>query len=75
MTTPELVAASLKQRFSDWIDQRTALGIRKYGAPLATFNGRDSALDAMQEILDFCQYQEQARMELVARVRELEAGF
>ena len=28
------VAPSLKQRFSDWIDERTAQGIETYGRPL-----------------------------------------
>ena len=64
--TPEPVAPSLKQRFSDWIDERTALGVTKYGTPLMTFNGRDSGQDMVEEILDFCQYQQQHIMELEA---------
>ena len=72
--TPEPVAESLKRRFADWIDKRTEKGIAKYGHPLSTFNGRDAGMDAMQELLDFCQYQEQSRLELLDRIRELEAG-
>jgi len=71
----ENVAPSLKQRFNDWIDARTTEGIETYGTPLQTFNGRDSALDAFQEILDFSQYQEQSRMEALARIRQLEEAI
>ena len=60
------VAPSLKQRFSDWIDARTAQGIETYGGPLTTDNGRDAERDAFQELLDFCQYQEQSRQEILA---------
>ena len=68
--TPEPVAPSLKKRFSDWIDERTALGVTKYGTPLMTFNGRDARQDRTQEILDFCQYQEQYILELEASLEE-----
>ena len=58
----EPVAPSLKQRFGDWIDVRTAQGIETYGGPLTTDNGRDARTGyAFEEILDFCQYQEQDR--------------
>ena len=69
--TPEPVAPSLKQRFSDWIDRRTALGVTKYGTPLMTFNGRDSGQDRIEEILDFCMYQEQYILELEAKLKSL----
>ena len=62
------VAPSLKQRFADWIDARTAQGIETYGGPLTTDNGRDSERDMLEELLDFCQYQEQSRMELLAEL-------
>ena len=65
------VAPSLKQRFSDWIDARTAQGVETYGQPLQTDNGRDAERDAFQELLDFCQYQEQDRMELLAKKRSV----
>ena len=60
------VAPSLKARFAEWIDARTAKGITTYGVPLATNNGRDSECDTFEELLDFCQYQEQSRLELKA---------
>ena len=69
----ELVAPRLKQEFADWIDRRTAKGIETYGQPLATHNGRDAQRDMTEEILDFCQYQQQRVMELEDEVRELEA--
>ena len=59
------VADSLKTRFSNWIDQRTEKGIETYSRPLTTHNGRDASKDMIEELLDFCQYQEQSRMELV----------
>ena len=66
--TPEPVAESLKQRFAEWIDKRTERGVAKYGHPLSTFNGRDAGQDAMEELLDFCQYQQQRILELEAQV-------
>ena len=60
------VADTLKERFSDWIDKRTAKGIAKYGEPLSTFNDRSALLDMTEEILDFAQYQQQLIMELTA---------
>ena len=53
------VAGPLKQAFADWIDQRTGKGVKTYGRPLETHNGRNAARDAMEELLDFCQYQQQ----------------
>lgn len=41
------------------------LGVSKYDTPLKTFNKRTNN-DALQEILDFCQYQEQDLMEAEA---------
>ena len=64
----QAVAPALKARFSDWIDQRTARGVETYGTPLQTFNGRDAGVDMLQEILDFCQYQQQRIMELEAEL-------
>ena len=69
--TPEPVAEPLKQRFADWIDQRTEKGVATYGHPLSTFNGRDATRDSFEELLDFCQYQHQRVMELEALVAQL----
>ena len=49
------------------LDERIALGIRRYGKPLQTFNGRDALLDAYQEGLDLVHYLKQAIMERDAR--------
>ena len=70
---PQPVAPSLKQRFADWIDARTAQGIETYGGPLTTDNGRDAERDMLEELLDFCQYQEQSRLELLADNARLRA--
>ena len=72
---PEPVAPSLKQRFADWIDARTAQGIETYGGPLTTDNGRAAERDMMEELLDFCQYQEQSRLELLAENAQLRATY
>lgn len=49
------------------LDERIALGIKRYGKPLQTFNGRDALLDAYQEALDLVHYLKQAIMERDAR--------
>jgi len=36
--------------------ERKAAGVRKYGVPLRTFNGRDALVDAYQESLDLTVY-------------------
>lgn len=51
---PDSVAVG--ERLKALIDQRTAIGIRKYGTPLMTHNGRDAHRDALEEALDLCQY-------------------
>lgn len=58
------VAPELKARFAAWIDARTAKGVDTYGGPLKTHNGRDAQLDMVEELLDFCQYQQQRIIEL-----------
>jgi hypothetical protein len=47
----------------DDLKGRTAEGIRKYGRPLQTFNGRFSLQDAYEEALDQVQYLKQAILE------------
>lgn len=66
------VAPGLKERFSEWIDQRTAIGTDKYGEPLMVHNKRNPRRDMTEELLDFAQYQEQDRQRLIednARLR------
>lgn len=46
---------------------RTELGVRKYGQPLATFDGRDALQDAYEEVLDLAQYLKKELMERDAR--------
>jgi len=45
------------------IEARRELGIRKYGRPLETFNGRDALADAWDEALDLWTYVNQLEME------------
>jgi hypothetical protein len=42
------------------IDDRVREGIKKYGSPLMTQNGRDALVDAYQEALDLVMYLRQA---------------
>jgi hypothetical protein len=45
------------------IESRRELGVRKYGTPLQTFNGRDALTDAWDESLDLLTYVYQIEME------------
>lgn len=45
------------------IGERRKYGIRKYGRPLETHNGRDALKDAWEEALDLFTYLTQARLE------------
>ena len=45
------------------LQARTAVGIKEYGVPLKTGNGRDALIDAYEEAIDLCQYLKQAIME------------
>src|SRR5690606_36299771 len=45
------------------LKERTRRGIRKYGRPLETHNGRDALWDAYEEALDLVQYLRQAILE------------
>lgn len=45
------------------IDERTRLGVQKYGQALHTHNGREPLIDALQESLDMTQYITQALLE------------
>jgi len=43
--------------------ERNQFGIEKYGTPLQAFNGRNSLIDAYQELLDGMVYIEQSYIE------------
>ena len=70
-TGGEDVAPALKERFGKYVDERTERGAKLYGTPLQTNNGRNVGQDMVEEILDFCQYQQQHIMELEARLDEV----
>lgn len=58
------------------IVERRELGIKRYGTPLQTNNGRDALLDLYQELLDGACYAKQLLLErttLLNRIAELEA--
>ena len=56
------ISDTLKEQFANWIDQRTAKGIETYGQLLPLDDGRDNRLDMIEELLDFCQYQQKELM-------------
>lgn len=54
------------------LHEREQLGIRSYGRPLETFNGRDALNDLYDEWLDAIKYLKQHIMERDTRRGELE---
>lgn len=46
----------LATKISVDVGRRIDLGIRRYGRPLETFNGRDALVDAYEEALDLTNY-------------------
>ncbi len=66
----ESVFAEIRRR----LDGREALGVRRYGRSLETWNGREAGQDLEDELLDALAYATQARLEhraLVEAVRVL----
>lgn len=57
----EPVLPHLKRYF----EERTELGEEKYGEPLSTFNGRNPAVDAFEELADEIQYRAQELIEFL----------
>lgn len=45
------------------IQERTRVGVERYGLALHTYNGRDAALDLREELLDALQYLMWAHLE------------
>lgn len=52
------------------LEDRLAVGIKRYGQPLRAWNGRDAAQDAFEEVLDLSVYLAQVRVEM-AEMREI----
>jgi hypothetical protein len=69
----ESVFAEVRRR----LDERESVGVRRYGASLQTFNGRDACRDLEDELLDGLAYATQLRLEHRAVVEALLvlAGF
>jgi hypothetical protein len=55
------------------LQARLAIGIKRYGRPLQTFNGRDAHQDELEEFVDGWAYRRQARLERQALEAELAA--
>lgn len=52
---------------------RKQVGIKTYGTPLQSFNGRDALQDAYEEVLDLAQYMKQQMLERAALYAAIEA--
>lgn len=61
---------SVQDALIKMIEERRELGIRRYGRPLETFNGRDPLRDALEEAVDLAAYLMQCVMERDATKRE-----
>lgn len=48
--------SKLAQKINTDIQNRIEIGIKRYGHPLQTFNGRNALLDAYEESLDLTNY-------------------
>lgn len=46
------------------LEDRLAVGVKRYGQPLRAWNGRDAAQDAFEEVLDLSVYLAQVREEM-----------
>ena len=57
------VDEAMYPRAARLLRERKAFGLRKYGTPLKTFNGRDPRVDELQELLDAQCYRAQGAME------------
>lgn len=61
--TDEMVQSGFSTAFYGRVSGRLVEGMRKYGKPLTTHNGRDSLMDAWEEACDGVQYLTQAYCE------------
>lgn len=60
---PKLGRLPVQEIMIQAIGERREYGIRKYGRPLETHNGRDALKDAWEEALDLFTYLTQVRLE------------
>lgn len=52
-----------KDELNNFLSRQFEKGIKKYGTPLMTFNGRDAFDDGMQEVVDLVMYFNQFHIE------------
>jgi hypothetical protein len=57
------VADTAIEKFRQTFDAQVAAGFEKYGTRLQTFNGRNAANDAREEVADLLQYMTQVELE------------
>lgn len=62
-------------RMLQQLRERVALGEKKYGMRLVSFNGRDACQDCLQEVLDGIMYSQQMKLEGHPMANRLHALF
>jgi len=60
------IRPEVTERLTAFLCERTAWGDAKYGTPLLPFDGRNTLMDALEEVTDLAQY-------IMKRVMENEA--
>ena len=68
------MSADVTDALIEFLKARRGKGIRKYGRPLTSFNGRDARDDQMDELIDLVLYQRQEILELREVLEHGKAG-
>ena len=69
-----LVGPVAREMFERILQEQEAKGLKKYGTPLSTHNGRNPVLDALAEVVDAFQYLIQGFMEQVDEIDPFARG-
>lgn len=72
---PRTGVTDVHSAFLGLVQERYVRGLRTYGTPLQTFNGRDALRDAIEEVIDLGKYLTQEWLErqaMAVRIHDLE---
>lgn len=69
---PTEITPIVRARFLEALEAQEAKGVETYGRTLSSHNGRDAALDAWEELVDFAKYLTQLQTEHDDRGHEIE---
>lgn len=64
-----------REMISTALDEQVAKGLKRYGTPLQTFNGRDSFHDLAQELADATMYMAQSKLQYEAMLQKLREAY